>query len=152
VPPAPPRAAQNRATADTEQPRRPAQEDSGWNRYNITAVASAGVAVLALGATALFAAQASSDQDDVRRLIFYRDPNTGVPLQYSAIAEQYQRAMADGPRHDRNAKIAAVTAAVAAAVSVTFFVLDAKLGAEPTVAIVPAGRGVAATGGWQWRF
>src|SRR5262245_5920054 len=155
-PPAPslaPPAAQPSADAERPgRPNRPAQEDSGWNRYNITAVTSAGVAVLALGVTALFAAQASSDNDDLHRLIVYRDQITGAPLQYSAIADQYERAMADGPRHDRNAKIAFVVAGVAAAVSATFFVLDAKFGAEPAVAVVPAGRGLAATGGWQWRF
>jgi hypothetical protein len=33
-------------------------------------------------------------------------------------------------------------------------VLDAKIGggAEPAVAIAPAGGGLVATGGWQWRF
>jgi hypothetical protein len=40
---------------------------------------------------------------------------------------------------------------VAAAVAATFFVLDARLGAEPAVAVTPDGRGIAATGGWRWR-
>jgi len=138
---------------DVEHPSSPApQEDSGWNRYNITAVSSAGVAVILLGAAALFAAQAASAESDVNRLLLYRDQNTGAPLKYSDVAAQYQQATADGPRHDRNAKIALAASAVAAAVSATFFVLDAKLGATPAVAIAPAGHGVAATGGWQWRF
>jgi hypothetical protein len=107
---------------------------------------------LFLGAAALFAAQASSDESDVKRLINYRDPATGKPLDYSTIAGQYEQAMADGPRHARNAKIALVASAVVAAVSATFFVLDAKLGAEPAVAIAPDGRGIAATGGWRWSF
>jgi hypothetical protein len=155
---APPATPGSRATApagDDERPRRPgrpAQEDSGWNGYNITAVASTGAAVLLLGAAALFAAQASSDQDDINRLLTYRDQNTGAPLRYSEVADQYERALADGPRHARNAKIAFVGSLVAAAVAATFFVLDAKLGATPTVAIAPAGHGLAATGGWQWRF
>jgi len=41
---------------------------------------------------------------------------------------------------------------VVAAVSITFFILDAKLGVTPAVAIAPDGRGVTATGGLQWRF
>jgi len=131
---------------------KPAQEDSGWNRYNITAVASASVAVLALGVAALFAAQASSDREDVDRLLNYRVAETGAPLKYSAIADQYEQAMADGPRHARNAKIALAVSAAAAAVAATFFVLDARLGAEPAVTIAPAGGGFAATGGWQWHF
>jgi len=132
-------------------PPKPAQEDSGWNRYNITAMTSAGVAVLALGVAALFAAQAASNEDDVNRLVNYRSQND-APLKYSAIADQYEQAMTDGPRNSRNAKIALVVSAAAAAVAATFFVLDAKLGAEPAVAIGPAGHGFAATGGWQWRF
>jgi len=138
---------------DVEHPRGPAQpEDSGWNRYNITAVASAGVAVILLGTAALFAAQAASAESDVNRLLLYRNQETGAPLKYSDVAAQYQQATADGPRHERNAKIALAASAVVAAVSATFFVLDAKLGATPAVAIAPAGHGVAATGGWQWRF
>ena len=141
--------------ADSERPTPPPQPDSGWNRYNITAVASSGVAIVLLGAAALFAAPGRFGQgDDVNRLVNYRDPNTGAPLRYSAVADQYERAMADGPDHDRNAKIALVGSAVAAAVAATFFVLDAKIGggAEPAVAIAPAGRGVSATGGLTWRF
>ena len=149
--------------SDFERPRRtdrrrrapsqPAQpQDSGWNRYNITAVATASAAVLLLGAAALFAAEADSDEGDVNRLINYRDQTTGDPLKYSAVAGQYEQAMADGPRHDRYAKIALAASAVAAAASVTFFVLDAKLGVEPAVAVAPAGKGFVATGGWQWRF
>jgi len=130
---------------------KPGQEETGWNRYNITAVTSAGVAVVALGVAALFAAQASSDQDDIDRLLRFRT-DTGAPLKYSAIADQYEQAMADGPRHARNAKIALAVSAAAAAVAATFFVLDARLGTEPAVTIAPAGHGFAATGGWQWRF
>jgi hypothetical protein len=153
----PPRSTAGRVpmpAADSERPTPPPQPDSGWNRYNITAVASSGVAIVLLGAAALFAAQADSDKGDVNRLLNYRDPNTGAPLRYSAVADQYERAMADGPDHDRNAKLALVGSAVAAAVAATFFVLDAKIGggAEPAVAITPAGRGVSATGGLTWRF
>jgi hypothetical protein len=152
VPPSRPATRPAAPMADNEQAARPAQEDTGWNRYNITAVASSGVAVILLGAAALFAAQASSDRDDVNRLISYRDPNTGAPLRYSEVAGQYEQATADAPRHERYAKIALASSALAAAVAATFFVLDAKLGAEPAVAIAPAGRGVIATGGWRWRF
>jgi hypothetical protein len=137
---------------DVEHPSGPGQqEDSGWNRYNITAVASASVAVILLGTAALFAAKAASDESDVNRLLLYRS-QTDTPLKYSDVAAQYEQATADGPRHERNAKIALAASAVVAAVSVTFFVLDAKLGAAPAVAIAPAGNGVAATGGWRWRF
>jgi hypothetical protein len=153
VPPSPPAGRAPLAAGDTEQPSRPKPAvDSGWNRYNITAVASASAAVLLLGVSALFAAEANSAEDDINRLLRFRDPDSQAPLRYSAIADQYEQAMADGPRNERNAKIAFVGSAVAAAVSATFFILDAKLGGQPTVAVTPAGRGVVATGGWQWAF
>jgi hypothetical protein len=152
VPPAPPAGRAPVSAGDTEQPRRARPADSGWNRYNITAVASASAAVLLLGVAALFAAEASSAEDDINRLLRFRDPDTQAPLRYSAIADQYEQAMADGPRNERNAKIAFVGSAVAAAVSATFFILDAKLGGQPAVAVTPAGRGIVATGGWQWAF
>ena len=87
APPSPPAARRGPrpGPADAEHPGGPAQpEDSGWNRYNITAVASASVAVVLLGTAALFAAKANSDESDVNRLVVYRDPNTGAPLRYSA--------------------------------------------------------------------
>ena len=87
----------------------------------------------------------------MNRLVNYRS-EIGKPFTYSTVAAQYEQAMADGERHDRNAKIALIAAGGAAVVAAVFFVLDAKLGGEPAVAIVPAGAGVAATGGWTWRF
>jgi hypothetical protein len=137
---------------DTEQPAGKAQaDDSGWNRYNMTAMISSGAALLLLGTAGFYAASAASDADDVNRLTSYHS-ETGKPLTYSAVAAQYEQAMADGERHDRNAKIALIAAGGAAAIAAVFFVLDAKLGGEPAVAVAPAGNGVAATGGWTWRF
>jgi hypothetical protein len=138
--------------ADTEQPRGAAQtDDSGWNRYNMTAMISSGAALLLFGTAGFYAASAASARDDVNRLVNYRS-ETGVPLTYSTVADQYAQAMADGESADRNAKIALVAAGGAAVVATVFFILDAKLGGEPAVAIAPAGKGVAATGGWTWRF
>jgi hypothetical protein len=133
-------------------PAGPTPEDTGWNRYNITAVASASAAALALGVAGLFAAEVSSDEDDIRRLVNFRDQTNSNPLQYSAIASQYEQAMADGPRHARYAKIALGVSLVTAAIAATCFVLDARLGAEPAVAVAPDGRGLAATGGVRWSF
>ena len=117
----------------------------------MTAMIASGAAVLLLGTAGFYAASAASASDDVNRLVSYRS-ETGTPLTYSAVAAQYEQAMADGERHDRNAKIALIAAGGAAAVAAVFFVLDAKLGGEPAVAVAPAGSGVAATGGWTWRF
>jgi hypothetical protein len=138
--------------ADKEGAPRPgAAPDSGWNRYNVTAFVAAGASVLLLGTAAFFAAKASSDADDVNRLVLYHDQD-GTPDLYSSVAGQYEKAMRDGPQHDRDAKIALIGAAGAAAVSVVFFVLDAKLTPEPTVAIAPTGTGRGAQASWTWRF
>ena len=130
------RHAASRAGGDSEHPGPRPAGDSGWNRYNITAVASS-VAVVLLGTAALFAAKADSDESDVNRLVQYRDPNTGAPLRYSAVADQYEQAMADGPDHDRNAKIALVGVGGGRGGVDTFFILDAKGGVTPAVAIAP---------------
>jgi hypothetical protein len=140
------------ARADTEGPGRPAAApDSGWNRYNVTAFVAAGASVLLLGTAAFFAAKASSDGNDIDRLVIYHD-QAGNPDRYSAVASQYEQAMRDGPQHDRDAKIALVGAAGAAAVSVLFFVLDAYITPEPGVALAPAATGRGAQASWTWRF
>lgn len=139
--------------ADPDGPaKRDAASDSGWNRYNRTAVIATGAALLLLGTTAFFAAQAGSAKDDVNRLTIYQDERTGAPLRYSSVASQYEQLMDDGRRYDRYAKIALVAAGGAAAVAAVFYVLDAKFGQEPTLAIAPDGRGVAVLGGWRWRY
>jgi hypothetical protein len=138
---------------DAERPaNRSAANDSGWNRYNTTAMIATGATLLLLGTSAFFAAQAASDTSDVNRLVIYRSETTMAPLPYSSVAAQYEQAMADGRRHDRYAKIALVAAGGTAAVAALFYVLDAKFGSEPAVAIAPDGRGVAVFGGWRWRY
>ncbi len=119
----------------------------------MTAFVAAGATVLLLGTAAFFAAEAASDSNDINRLLNFRDERTGAPDRYSAVSAQYEKALADGPRHDRDAKIALIAAAATAAVSATFFVLDAKLGHESdsAVALAPTpGRGL--VGAWRLRF
>jgi tetratricopeptide (TPR) repeat protein len=149
----PPRTAPAPRTATgPESPSGPAAADSGWNRYNVTAFIAAGASVLLLGTAAFFAAKASSDSTDIDRLVIYRDEQTSAPASYSSVAAQYERAMADGPRHDRYAKAALYGAVGAAAVSVLFFVLDGELNPEPAVALAPSGNGLGAQASWTWRF
>jgi hypothetical protein len=150
---APPMPTAPAPAADPEGPARTEpSSDSGWNRYNTTAVIATGAALLLLGTTAFFAAQAGSTKDDVNRLTIYQDERTGAPLRYSSVADRYEQLMDDGRRYDRYAKIALVAAGGAAAVAAVFYVLDAKFGQEPTLAIAPDGRGVAVLGGWRWRY
>ena len=109
--------------------------------------------MLLLGIAALFAAKAGSDQDDINRLLNFRDQNPGAAWSIREIAGQYEQAMADGPRNERNAKIALIGSAAAAAVVGDVLHPRRKVrGREPAVAIVPAGRGDRATGGLAWRF
>ena len=117
----------------------------------MTAMISSGVAVLLLGTAAFYAASAASDADDVNRLVNYRS-EIGRPLTVLGRRRPVRQATADGSVHDRNAKIALSQPGAPRRTRPCFFVLDAKLGGEPAVAVAPAGAGVAATGGWTWRF
>jgi hypothetical protein len=155
APPGPPSATPAQTAmprADAEHPVAQESEDSGWNRYNLTAVIATAVTVALLGTAGFFGAAAGSHGDDINRLVRFHDPTTGAPLAYSSVATQYAQAMSEGRRDDRDAKIALVGAAGAAVVAALFFVLDAKLGPAPVVSLTPAGNGLGATGGWAWRF
>jgi hypothetical protein len=128
-------------------------EDSGWNRYNITAwVATAATAAL-LGTAAFFGASASSKESDVNRLLTFRDQATGAPLEYSPmVAQQYESATADGRRYARDARWALLGAAGTAVVAAVFFVIDETHPAKAAVAVSPASHGAGALGALSWSF
>jgi hypothetical protein len=154
VAPTLPTAPAPRATAavgDAETAR-PATDDgdSGWNRYNITAMSAAGVTAVLLGTAAFFGAQASSKEGDVNRLLGFRDETTGVPVVYSSVARQYDSAVADGRRDAHDARLALLGAAGAAAVAAVFFVIDGLRTGDAGVALAPVGSG--ATFAAAWRF
>ncbi len=134
---------------DAEKPAA-GEEDSGWNRYNITAMLSAGVTVALLGTAAFFGASASSHESDANRLIGYRNP----PPEYAAVAAAYTSALNDGHDDAHKARIALLAAAATGAVSITFFILDGVLtpASTPVAAVTPVPGGLAAVGGWSWRF
>lgn len=139
--------------ADDELPQSQVQASSGWNRYNMTAVVATAVTVVLLGTAGFFAASAGSDRDDVNRLIRFHDPTTGAPLAYSSVAPEYTHAMDEGRRDDRDAKVALVGATATAAVATLFFVFDATLTHQPSVSLAPTrDGGLAAVGGWTWRW
>jgi hypothetical protein len=138
---------------DTESAGGPnAAQDSGWNRYNVTAMTATGVTVILLGAAAFFAAEASSKEGDVDRLLTNRDEATGAPVAYSTVAGQYQRALSDGRRDARDAKLALAGVAGAAVVAAVFFVLDGLHPAEASVALAPTPEGAGAVGAFAWTF
>jgi hypothetical protein len=138
------------AAADAEGAGRPGEEEgSGWNRYNITAwIATAATAAL-LGTAGFLGASAASNKDDVNRLIIYRNEMTGAPLEYGAVAGQYQSAFNDGQSLDRAAKVTLFVAVGTAAVAATFFLLDAFRTPEAGVALGGPGAGA---GSLTWRF
>jgi hypothetical protein len=139
--------------ADAEHPAGPPPaEDSGWNRYDVTAVVATAVTVALLGTAGFFAAAAGSDRDDINRLVLFHDPSSGAPLPYSSVAAQYTQDMSAGRRDDRIAKGLLIGAGATAAVAALFFVFDANFAPGPAVSLVPAGTGLAAVGGWSWRW
>ncbi|HEY2728905.1 MAG TPA: hypothetical protein VGK52_03130 [Polyangia bacterium] len=152
---APPAPVARATVGDSEiDEKRAADEgESGWNRYNITAMSAAGVTVLLLGTAAFFGAEAASKESDVDRLQGYHDEKTGRPVAYSTVSRQYEGALVDGRADAHDARIALLGAAGASAVAAVFFVLDAHHGGEATVAFAPAPRtmsGGAVTASWTF--
>ena len=152
-------AAKNAAHVDAEHPAGQEQEDSGWNRYNTTAVIASGVTIALLGTAAFYGAEASSKEGDINRLVTFRFP----PPQYSSVAATYTSDLADGRSDAHTSRIILLTAAGTGLVAAVFFVLDAvRTPAEPaparpplpavSVSIVPSGSGFGAQGAWSWRF
>jgi peptidoglycan/LPS O-acetylase OafA/YrhL len=149
----------NAAHADAEGPAGKEQEDSGWNRYNATAVIASGVTLALLGTAAFYGAEASSKEGDINRLVTYRFP----PTQYSSVAATYTKDMADGKSDAHTSRILLLAAAGTGLVAAVFFVLDAvrtpteAAPAAPalpavSVSIAPANGGFGAQGAWSWRF
>jgi tetratricopeptide (TPR) repeat protein len=154
--------APNAAHVDTEGPAGKEQEgsgDSGWNRYNATAVIASGVTLALLGTAAFYGAEASSKEGDINRLVTFRFP----PPQYSSVAATYAKDMADGRSDAHTSRILLLTAAGTGLVAAVFFVLDAfrtPTEAPPaapalpavSVSIAPSANGLGAQGAWSWRF
>jgi hypothetical protein len=142
------------AIGDAEAARHATDDgDSGWNRYNVTAMTATGVTAVLLGTAAFFGAQASSKEGDVNRLLKYRDQTTGVPVTYSSVARQYESALADGQRDAHDARVALLCAAGAATVAAVFFVIDGFRTGEAAVAIAPTPGGSGGGGlTAAWRF
>ena len=147
------------AHVDTEGPAAKEQEDSGWNRYNATAVIASGVTLALLGTAAFYGAEASSKEGDINRLVTYRFP----PPQFSSVAATYTSDMADGRSDAHTSRILLLTAAGTGLVAAAFFILDAvRTPAEPapatpalpavSVSIAPSANGLGAQGAWSWRF
>jgi tetratricopeptide (TPR) repeat protein len=157
APPGPP--APNAAHVDAEGPAAKDQEESGWNRYNATAVIASGVTLALLGTAAFYGAEASSKEGDINRLVTYRFP----PPKYSSVAATYTKDMADGRSDAHTSRILLLTAAGTGLVAAAFFILDVvRTPAEAapaapalpavSVSLAPSANGFGAQGAWSWRF
>jgi hypothetical protein len=142
-------------TADQEIPQ---EELEGWNTLRGTAWIATAVAVAALGTAGFFAASASSKKDDVNRLTSFRDDMTGAPLEYATIASQYETAVRDGQRYDRNAKIALGVSVATAVFATSLFIVDSVRAPESRLVLAPAlsppsgGARAAAGAALTWTF
>lgn len=112
--------AELRAYVDDRRPARSTLSVLGWT--------GVGVTVALLGTAAFFGASAAENADDLNRLLLHRDERTGQPAEYSAVADEYEKALADGRRDDRWATAFAIGAGATAVAAAVFFVFDGLRG------------------------
>jgi hypothetical protein len=102
-----------------------ADEDTGpRSRLNVAAWVTTGVSVALLGVAAFYGASASEKSGDANRLITYRDPGSGVPLEYASVAAAFEEDVRVGRRDDSIAKGFLISAAVTVAATVGLFIID----------------------------
>ncbi len=129
-----------------------ADTESRWQRT--AAWVSVGLAAVGITTGSVLATSALGREEDIRRLIDYRDPVSGMPLSYSGTTkDDYQSKIDEGQRLQTFATVAFVGAGVFAAAATVFFILDAtRPVAKERAAIMPylgpGGGGVGAA----WTF
>lgn len=107
-----------------DQPPTFMDEPSRWTRT--AAWVSVGVAAVFLTTGAVFGESALSRQEDLERLIDFRNTTDQLPLEYSGtIQSDYEDARDEGERFERLALISFAGAGVAAIAAGVFFYLDA---------------------------
>jgi hypothetical protein len=103
-----------------------ADEDTGpRSRLNVAAWVTTGVSAALLGVAAFYGASASEKSGDANRLITYRDPGSGVPLEYASVASAFEEDVRVGRRDDSIGKGLLISAAVSVAATVGLFLIDA---------------------------
>jgi tetratricopeptide (TPR) repeat protein len=101
-----------------------ADEGSRWERT--AAWISVGLAAIGVTTGSVLATSALAREDDLRQLVEYRDPLTGLPRVYGgAIKDDYKDKIDEGNRLQTFATAAFVSAGVCAAAATVFFILDA---------------------------
>ena len=114
--------------ARPEDLRPPADEDGPRSRLNVAAWAAAGVTAALLGVAAFYGASAAERAGDANRLITYHDPDTGIPLEYTKVASDFEDDLCVGRHDDTLAKAFLISAAVTAAATTALFVADGLRG------------------------
>jgi hypothetical protein len=130
--PAPPPTAEAKPAppAATAIPKTPAsfvEEDShGWRTAGWVSV---GLAAVALTTGAVLATSAQAREEDVQRLLDYRDPATGQPRPYNgATKDEYDSKVDEGEKLNRYSLIAFIGAGACAAAATIFFIVDGSSG------------------------
>jgi hypothetical protein len=140
MPPVPP------APAMIDEPGGGWQRAAGW--------VSVGLAAVAVTTGAVLATSSASREEDIRRLIEFREPGTGLPSRYTgAVRDDYEDKDDEGKKLSRLSSYAFVGAGVLTGAAVVFFVLDATRDVEgPAVTFAPAigADGVSAVAGWEF--
>jgi hypothetical protein len=121
----------------------------------MTAVAAWGgvaVTVALLGVATFFGARASEQEGNANRLLTYTAEGTTVPLEYSVVAAEYEKAIRDGERYNGIAKGLAIAAGVTAVASIVLFIVDGVRG-EGSANVATARRPRRSDGaGLAWSF
>lgn len=128
-----------------------AAQDPSWHRG--AAWTSTGFAVLLAATGGILAASANAREEDARRLMNARNPETEAPYSYEGhTRERYESTLREGRNLERTSRIAFGAAGAATAAAVAFFLLDPKDeggGHAPAVAPV-SGDGLGISAGWTF--
>ena len=131
----------------------PAGPRAGWQRT--AAWVSVGLAAVAVTTGTVLATSSLSREEDVRRLIEFRDPVTDLPNRYAgSVKDDYLAKDDEGDKLGRYALYSFIGAGALTGAAVLFFVLDATRDVEksPAAAIAPiVGPGsLGVTAGWEF--
>jgi len=108
------------------QPPLPTFGDEGARWQRTAAWISVGLAAVGITTGSVLATSALSREDDIRQLVNYRDPLTGLPRVYTGTTkDDYQSKIDEGNRLQSFATAAFIGAGACAAAATIFFVLDA---------------------------
>lgn len=99
------------------------EESHGWRT---AAWVSVGLAAVGLTTGAVLATSAQAREEDVQRLLDFRDPTTGQPRAYTgSTKDDYDSKVDEGDKLNKYSLIAFIGAGACAAAATVFFIVDA---------------------------